>query len=451
MKHPIIILGGGSTGLAVAYRLAELGKKTILLEKEKFLGGLSATRKKDGFLYEFGPHAFHLKDEKITSWIKELIGEANFRVIPTNTQVLIDDQFLTYPLKADELLGKVNPILGVRIVFSYLWARFKNVLSPKIPQNFEEWGLASFGKVLYKISFGDYTAKVWGMDPKKISATLASQKLAKLNLGDIILKLLGFKGKVQPAYFRTFLYPEKGMGLIFERMIEKIRKNCQIILGAKTCHLEVEKGKIQSIEYLDSKGKKQVLLCQQVISTITLKDLIPMFNKPLSRGVIKAAQNLLYRDMIIIYLVVNTKNLSQSQWIYLVENQFFFNRVTLSQNLSPDFGPRGKTVLAFEVCCKKGDQIWQRDNQTWKKLVQKDLHHLGWRSSKIEDFWIERLKNAYPIFQLGFEKNLKQVSEGLKEIRNLHSIGRNGLFLNSDIHDCFKMGFAAAEKMAEEK
>ena len=448
-KKPIVILGGGSTGLAAAYRLSQLGKKSIIIEKEKFLGGLSVTLKKDDFFYEFGPHAFHLKDEKITAWIKKLIGEANFRVIPTDTQVLIDHQFLTYPLKADELLKKINPVLGAHILFSYLWARLKNFFVPKIPQNFEDWGLASFGQVLYKISFGDYTAKVWGMSPKKISSTMASQKLAKLNLGDIILKLLGFRGRLQPAYFKTFLYPKEGMGLIFEKMVREIKKNTQIILEAKIHRLQVEKGRVELIEYFDQAGQKKVLPCQGVISTITLKDLVPMFNMPLGKEIIQAAKRLLYRDMVIIYLIVKAENLSGSQWIYLVENQFFFNRVTLAQNLSPDFGPKGKTAMSFEVCCQAGDELWQKDQKAWEKLVRKELKNLGWSKLKIEDLWVEKISNAYPIFPVGFERDLKIVLKGIEKVENLISTGRNGLFLNSDIHDCFKMGFESAEKVLE--
>ncbi len=447
-KKPIVILGGGSTGLAVAYGLSELGEKAILIEKEKFLGGLSATRQHHNFFYEFGPHAFHLKDENIISWVKNLIG-ADFRVIPTKTEVIIDRQFLNYPLKADELVQKVNPYLGIKILLGYGYARLKNFFLSKEPRNFEEWGLVNFGPTLYRISFGDYTAKVWGMSPKKISMLLASQKLAKLNLGDIILKVLGFKGKVQPAYFKTFLYPKKGMSLLFAKMTKKASKNCQFILGAEVRRLKCSGGKVQSIEYADSTGKIKVLPVDRVISTITLKDLIPMFNKPLSMLTNKAAKRLIYRDMVIVYAVVRAKNLSLSQWIYLVEKQFFFNRVTLSQNLSPDFGPKDKTVLAFEVCCQAGDGVWQKNTDDWLEFVSKDLEKMGWKNLKIAELWVEHLKNAYPIFTVGFEKDLQQVLTDLKKVRNLQTIGRNGLFLNSDIHDCFKMGFETARKEVE--
>jgi len=443
-KKPIIILGGGPTGLAAAYHLSESGKKVVLLEKEKYLGGLSATLKKEDFLFEFGPHAFHLNDPAIISWIKKLLGR-DFRVIPTKTQVLINDNLLNYPLKASELLRKINPILGARILFDYFVAHLKSVIFKRKAISFEQWGLANFGSTLYKISFGDYTNKVWGISPSKISVHLASQKLARLNLGDIVKKLFGFKGEAQPAYFKKYLYPEGGANSIFEKMQKKIAENCEIIFGAEALHLKTDNDKVESVEYKDEKGRLHQLGCEKVISTITLKDLIPMINSPLRNPSQKAASSLKFRDLIIIYLVVDKNQVSQAQWTYLVENKFRFNRFTEAKNLSPRFAPKGKTVISFEICCQKNDSLWRSTDQNILRILKQDLKKLALDNLKIENYFVKRLENAYPMFLVGFEQNLFKTLNELKKIENLISTGRNGLFLNSDIHDCFKLGLEAAQ------
>lgn len=230
-NQSVVIIGGGPTGLAAAYKLSEMGKRFVLIEKEKYLGGLSATLKRDSFLYEFGPHAFHLKDPEIIRWIKNLLGR-DFRIIPTNTHVLIDDQLYSYPLTARDLLKKIRLSLGLKILVEYLLSYLKNIVLRTKPTNFQEWGVSNFGPTLYQMSFGHYTKKVWGVDPQKLSTKLASQKLSRLNLADIIVKLLGFRGQNQPAYFRQYLYPKDGIKIIFQKMTEKIRLNGQIILGA---------------------------------------------------------------------------------------------------------------------------------------------------------------------------------------------------------------------------
>lgn len=441
---PTVILGGGPTGLAAAYRLAQANQPFILLEKENYLGGLSATLKKDGFLYEFGPHAFHLKDPQIIDWLKDLLGP-DFRVIPTNTHVLIEGQLFSYPLKGAELLRKIRWSLGLKILGEYLLSYLKNIFRRRKPATFEEWGLANFGPTLYEMSFGNFTRKVWGMDPKKISAKLANQKISRLNLGDITLKLLGFHGKNQPAYFHQYLYPKEGIETIFQKMLKKIRQKGQIFLGVKITKLKNIQGRIRTIQYQEAGGRVKEILPSKIISTMTIKDLAGLINHPVQAEVLQASHQLRYRDMIIVYILTKENNpLFSSQWIYLVEDKFKFNRLTISKNLSPKMTPKSLTVLAWEICCQKGDSLWQKKDQELLAMVKEEMKKLQLDPKDISNYFVERIENAYPIYVKNFEKNVQNVFKSLAKISNLISTGRNGLYLNSDIHDCFKMGFEAA-------
>lgn len=52
----IAIIGGGLTGLSLAFKLQQFGIPYLLFEKNKALGGVIKTIKKDGFVYEQGPN-----------------------------------------------------------------------------------------------------------------------------------------------------------------------------------------------------------------------------------------------------------------------------------------------------------------------------------------------------------------------------------------------------------
>jgi oxygen-dependent protoporphyrinogen oxidase len=54
----VAIIGGGITGLALAYRLRARGKDAVVLEGESRLGGSIQTRRRDGLLTEAGPNSF---------------------------------------------------------------------------------------------------------------------------------------------------------------------------------------------------------------------------------------------------------------------------------------------------------------------------------------------------------------------------------------------------------
>ena len=84
----IVVVGGGITGLAAAYRLSErrqseqLPCELLLLEAGPRLGGVISTTRRDGFILESGPDAF------ITNkpWALDLIGRLGLggRLIETN-------------------------------------------------------------------------------------------------------------------------------------------------------------------------------------------------------------------------------------------------------------------------------------------------------------------------------------------------------------------------------
>lgn len=63
-KKKVLIIGGGISGLAAAYRLCELSRQTgepleiTLVEASARLGGVIETRSRDGFLLEGGPDSF---------------------------------------------------------------------------------------------------------------------------------------------------------------------------------------------------------------------------------------------------------------------------------------------------------------------------------------------------------------------------------------------------------
>ncbi|QBD81175.1 NAD(P)/FAD-dependent oxidoreductase [Ktedonosporobacter rubrisoli] len=58
--NPIIIVGGGLTGLCAAALLARAGHHVLLFERSRLPGGYARTREQEGFFFNFGAHAFYL-------------------------------------------------------------------------------------------------------------------------------------------------------------------------------------------------------------------------------------------------------------------------------------------------------------------------------------------------------------------------------------------------------
>ncbi len=56
--YPVIVIGGGISGLACAYRLQQAGIPVRALEAGSRPGGVIATEATDGFRFELGPQSF---------------------------------------------------------------------------------------------------------------------------------------------------------------------------------------------------------------------------------------------------------------------------------------------------------------------------------------------------------------------------------------------------------
>ena len=226
-KPHVVILGAGPAGISAAWRLSELGIQTTVLERDAAVGGMGKTITVGDYHVDYGPHTFHIRETEesraIHEAIKPMFGEDPL-ILTRGTRVLLRGREYVYPLEMLQVLTGVSPLLSFRIVFDYLMASIKSTLAPaKKEDSFEEWGVRNLGRTLYDLCFGIYSERVWGLPTSQISSKQA-QRVAKLNLKNIILRVIGINA--DPAtYFTKYMYPRKGISVLFDNMAAEARAN----------------------------------------------------------------------------------------------------------------------------------------------------------------------------------------------------------------------------------
>jgi len=452
-EAPIAVLGAGPAGLTAGWQLAERGLPVVVLEKADLVGGLGKTITVNGYRVDYGPHTFHMRDtpesRRIRRELTPFFGEQP-RVLSRGTRILLGGKYYTYPLRISELLAGVKPALAARIIWDYLRAnatlRFQ---PPTKDSSFEEWGIKNLGRTLYDLCFGIYSRKVWGLPTSQISSRQA-QRVAKLNLTDVILRTLGLK--VDPAtYFTNYLYPRGGIGLLYERMAQRLTSlGGHLLLNAPVHRLIRRGNQIERIVYTTA-GQERELACRGVVSTLPLPLIVRCFEPPLDQAVIEAASRLRYRGVQFCYLLVNRDRITTYHWCYLLDAFYRCNRVSEQKNVSEEMLPNGKTVLLFELSCTKGDAVWSASEQELYEIVLADLRHAGLMDpAAIEGFFTRRVEYAYPVFELHFEDHLFPVLEALHGMENFVSLGRHGLFLNNSMDDNVLLGMRVGDHLARE-
>ena len=449
-KPRIAVLGAGPAGITAAWRLSALGYPVTVFERDGAVGGMGRTIDvAGGYLVDFGPHTFHIRETEesraVLEAIRPFFGQDPL-ILTRGTRVLLRGKEYIYPLELLQVLTGVSPLLSARIVIDYVIATLKTTLSPPQKEDsFEEWGVRNLGRTLYDLCFGIYSARVWGLPTSQISSKQA-QRVAKLNLKNIILRVLGVKA--DPAtYFTKYMYPRKGISLLYENMATEVcRAGNTIKLNAPVVRLERDGDCISRVIYQND-GQEHVYECDLVLSTLPLPPLVNMMHPALPSTVVEHAAKLRYRSLKLIYIVLKRERMTDYHWVYLLDEQFRVNRLSEQKNVSPDMVPPDRTVLCIELSLWRDEPLWDASDEEIYQLALRDLMKMGYgvTPSEVEAYHVTDIPTAYPVYELNFEEHLIPVLDGVHDVRNLMTLGRHGLFLNNSMDDNVLLGMKIAD------
>jgi len=167
-KHYDVIIGGaGPFGLVCAERLASAGKNVLILEKESYIGGTSSSYidEETGIeVHRFGPHIFHIKDEKIHKYVSKFKPLNNY--VHKIKAALVQDEtgeisYYDMPLNLNSINDYYHKKLTPKAAQEFISKRTGGIEVSQA-KNAKEAGYAVFGKELFESFFKNYTEKQWG-------------------------------------------------------------------------------------------------------------------------------------------------------------------------------------------------------------------------------------------------------------------------------------------------
>ena len=441
----IVISGAGPAGLTASYLLAQQGYPSSVLESDSQVGGLARTVQYKDFRFDIGGHRFFTKIPEVEAIWEAVLG-TEFIDVPRLSRIHYRGKYFHYPLKATEALRGLGLWEATRIVFSYLQLRLR---PHPVEDNFEQWVSNRFGQRLYEIFFKTYTEKVWGVPCSEIRSEWAAQRIQGLSLARALLTASSLQKRSNGVrtLIHEFKYPRLGPGQMWERCAELLTASgSEVCLDHKIIGFELEGDKVVAARALTPRGEER-FEAEHFISTMPLRSLVRALGPAAPRAVRNAAEGLTYRDFILVALILDKPDLFPDNWIYVHTPGVQVGRVQNFNNWSAALVPdSSKTCLGMEYFCFQGDNLWEQKDEELIGLATRELETLGLaRGARVIDGKVVRIPKAYPIYDAAYRSHLDIIRPFLDGIRNLHTIGRNGMHkYNNQDHSMYTAMLAVA-------
>lgn len=205
--YDYLIVGAGLFGAVFACEARNKGKKCLVIDRRKHVGGNLYCEKIEGInVHKYGAHIFHTSNKDVWKYINQKIEINNFVNSPLANY---KGRLYNLPFNMNtfyQLWGVKKPIEAKEIINSQV-ERFKK---DGIYSNLEERALSMVGQDIYNKLIKGYTEKQWGRSPKQ--------------LPEFIIKRIPLRFTYDNNYFNDIYQgiPNGGYNELFEKLLHGV-------------------------------------------------------------------------------------------------------------------------------------------------------------------------------------------------------------------------------------
>lgn len=434
-NRPVVIVGGGITGLSAAWLLAEAGVETVVVEKEGRLGGLARSFTYGDFTFDIGPHRFHTYLPEVEGFIRDVL-DGRALEINRNSKLQFQGRFYPWPLHPSRSLFRFPPGVALRVLRDMLVGFPRHET-----ESFRDQIIHMYGETLYRHFFEGYSTKFLGIPPEVTHRDWAKTGVdrAIIDTRMRIESLWALAWTIMTTWRKpemTFLYPRGGC----EQFIRNLRERLEALGGVILCGREVDDlgasgGRIESVVVGDRQIDPSL-----VVWTGTLQSLAGRLG--LDRP------DLNYLALLCYNVMLDDGRPFDFQWCYHGAADALFSRVSAPASFCPGNTPPGKRSLCVEVTCGVQNGVYDEPEASLGRVVD-DLcrEKLLKSGNEILDVEIERAPWAYPIYDLDYRDKLGAFEQQVNDYDNLLLAGRLGKFWYNNMDHCIEAAFSIRDRI----
>ncbi len=407
-----IVVGAGIGGLAAAVLLARNGTQVELLEAADEAGGLIAPIHFDGLPCDRGSHRIHPSAHPL---LRDLTRQAQWCARPRRGRLVLGGRLLPYPPDPVSFLSGLGVKDSARMAIG--WLRRPEMLrrvarwetdrtDERDDEGFEAFVLARVGRAAYERFYRPYATKVWGVDPRTLSRSIAKQRVSTSNPLPSVLGLAR----------REYFYPQGGMASLIDVLLDDARKyDVDIRFGER---------------YQPDTGETR-----PVFFSGHLADLVP-------------EAGLTHRGLYLLHISVSREAVGEVDTWYSPESSYWFGRVSQPAEFSHSFTRMGRTVLCVEI--PEGSWGREQDFVARTDVLMDQLRDAGVLTHRVQAIEVKQtfLPRIYPMYLRDWTSKWNRAMTHVAALGNVFPFGRQGLFLHCNMDQSVQTASDAVEHVS---
>ncbi len=443
MKRRVAVIGGGISGLSVAYSLKKEGMDVTLFEKEEIAGGLIKSERREGYLLERGPNSLLNINAQLDDFCGEikLDSEKIFQIPESKSRfILKKGKLVPIPRTPKEFL--LTPLLSLKGKIRAALEPFISPLPYKNVESVSEFVSRRFGPEILDYVVDPLIEGIYAGDPEILSMEATFPRLTALEekYGSLLKGFVKRKREEKREKRIDLFSFKNGMGTLPRALAEELAQNIEKGIAISTLSRRKSEGRGFVLTGNQGGTERTFEVEEAVLATPAYESasLVAPLSELLSRQ-LKAIE---YAPVAIINLGFPLSTLSRpfpgSGCLIPKKERRRLLGFRLNSNLYAGRAPAGKMVVTCFIGGMRNRGVVE---QSEKELIQtafEEIASLLELRGQPEFTHLVRHMKAIPQYDLKHHLKIETISKELDLIPGLYLAGN--YFRVVSVWDCLSQG-----------
>ena len=430
-RKPIVVLGGGISGLTAARVLQQQRRKFLLLERCPTLGGLTRTVEVGDFCFDYTGHFLHLSRFATPEEIPYAnLKNREWEQIRRRSCCFVGGKLITAPIQYN--LAELPPALFTDCSNSYN-AR-PSLSDDASAATFRDYLISGFGQALADLFLIPQNEKTMAVSLDRLSRKAVRRFFPAPDENLVRSGMVAGSASNGNGYNSTFWYPKMG-GI--GQLVQGLRR------GLRNCATNQEVIAVNLQDKAVSTKNHGKFFWDAMFSSIPLKSFCEMTN---DEELISASAALSHSSTVSFNIGLSgplRTEFADVHWVYVPDRSIPFYRVGFYSNIGKGTCAPGCSAIYVEVGLPAGEVDRTDLVHDLQPRVIKSLEELGWVDSRaVTCVVVHVMRHAYIHHTPQRDSSVETILARLREF-SVFPIGRYGLWDYTSMEDSMESARSA--------